>query len=239
MRNFSSFSFQKCCYWAAFIWGQAAFALIVPRTEIQAQIQIWYQQAQFHSKVNAVSRSNSRITCFCYKYLCTIINPSGRTLGMHYQLFMYSLPQEYRAFYSLGWDVGSYSEVKPVRKFLTKFCWIITICQAWNTLLNTSWGLRKGHWPSPGCPQSTEPGWGSCWGLSSSHWHHLWSCQWHRGAAEPRGPSLQGMLKTYGPRTDSMFKASKETKQNKSNEISANWKACFSSQLYSRVIVNK
>lgn len=120
MRNISSFGFQKCCYWAAFTRGQKASALIVPRTEIQAQIQTWYKQAQFHSKLNGVSRSNSRTTHFCYKYLCTIINPSGRTLGMHYQLFIYSLPQESWGFYSLGSDVASYSKVMPVRNFLTK-----------------------------------------------------------------------------------------------------------------------
>lgn len=194
-RNFPSSSFQRQCYRAASIAGQAGSAFTAPRTEIQAQVQIWYRQAGFHSKLNAVSKSTSGTTKLCYECLCALINPSGRTSGMHYQQLLYSCPKN--AFCSPSWDIGSYSTVKLVRIF----------------------------WTRPGCIGQSplaEPA-GCCWhilglrepilslrqllGLCPPPGSALLS-QWHAGVPLGGGEHW----KTHHPRADSVFKASK-TKQ--------------------------
>lgn len=150
MRNPPGFSFQQCCHWAS--------ALSVPRTESQAQTQIWLKQVQSYSKLSDGSRTISR-----KQYLWTTINPGGRTLGVHYQLFIHSLPQE-RGFYSwVRWSTLLKSKAGQKVSDKARFCWVITTCQAWDMLFKTSWVWRAGTEAGAGPAQ----GWGSCWAMAA------------------------------------------------------------------------
>lgn len=85
----------------------------LPEQKSRPRHKMWQKQLWVYSNLNGSSRSNSR------KRLWAAIDPTGRTLGVHYQLFLLSLPRE-RGFYSLGSDGARYSKVKLGREFLTK-----------------------------------------------------------------------------------------------------------------------